>query len=187
MLTYITKINKFFVFLFLMMIFNSIYNFASESNKVSIGMLLGVTFPSLSSGAFGYGVETHYRILPNLMTGVYYYRYQIGLEISSDPSSLSSKTSNTFYGAESLMDFGGGFGLGLKAGIVKMNSQATATDSVNTVTFDTNRSSFFIGPMMSFDYPIGHFSAGAQVSYLHTFSDSAPKTLNLLATGKVNF
>src|SRR3954453_21702789 len=83
-----------------------------SGNKVSVAVLGGLSFPSLSSGAFGYGVKGGYRIFPRLLTSFFYYKYGIGIQTSTGTSTLQASTSNTSFGGEGMLDFSDGFSAG---------------------------------------------------------------------------
>ncbi len=160
---------------------------AAEGNKVSIGLLTGISFPSLSSGAFGYGFKAGYSVFPRLMVGLYYYRYGIGIQTSSGEASLIANTTNTIYSTEGMISFSDGFRAGLKLGLLSISPNVIAKDATTTIEFQNSELYLLVGPAVSYDHPIGHFSIGGELSYLYTLSGSAPKIINLLAVGKIHF
>src|SRR4051812_6956244 len=62
----------------------------ADGNTVSAGLMGGLAFPSVSSGAFEWGVGAAYHFLPSLWGGVFYYSYGLGFQTNSGTSSLTA-------------------------------------------------------------------------------------------------
>lgn len=179
-----------FFLLFLFIVVSQWYSlaFGADSSKVNIALLGGLSFPSLSSGAFTYGVKLDYRLSPNLQLGFYYIKYSIGLETDSGASTIIANTSDSIYGLEGLYNLSSGFSFGLRLGLTHVAPNDFATDSVNTLQLTSSSTSLSFAPTLVYDYPVGSFFAvGADVSYFFALGGDAPNVITLLGQAKLFF
>lgn len=174
--------------LMLLVTITSRISYAEDSSLISAGILGGLSFPSQSSGAFGYGFSLGIHYPPKFTMGVFYYTYSLGFSTVTDNASLMASNSNSYRGGMALMEFSDGFSAGGKLGIVKVGPNVLATEGGNTIGFGSDNDYLFIGPVIAYDYPlITNVSVGGEVSYLYTFNIEAPRTVNITATVKLNF
>ncbi len=162
----------------------------ADFNKGSVGIMGGVSFPVQSSNVFTFGVTGHYRFSPWLGAGPFFIRYGSGLEVSSDSGSASISTSSYYYGGDLNVLFKDtlkGFQAGLKLGLVHSSYSVSTTDGTNTISLKDSINKLFIGPKVSFDYPLGRFSAGAEMSFLIGMGTNAPSVFNFLIAPKFWF
>jgi hypothetical protein len=162
----------------------------AEEGKSFLGLLGGVTFPSNSTSTFSWGVTSAYRLPKRFGIGLSYFRYGVGASVAVSGSAASVQTSNVFYGLEGFYFFSGtlsGFSAGLKLGLANSTKSAEASSGSANITIDDPTTFLYLAPRLGYDYRMGRFSVGAEVSYVIGIGEDSPQALNVWGTTKFWF
>ncbi len=163
---------------------------ALADSRGNIGLLGGVALPSLSSNVFAWGFAGMYRTSPLMAVGPFFFKYGMGLETTSDTGNAIVSSSSLFYGVEAdaiLKDSLRGFQIGLKLGIAHLSTEVEAWDSVSSISISNTLNKFFLGPKLGYDYPVGRFTVGGELSYIFGIGPYSPKVFSLLLAPKFVF
>lgn len=150
----------------------------------------GVAMPSNASATFAYGVVFVYKPGANFGVGAFLNKYGNGLDTESDTSTISTSSSNFWWGFEGDYFFKGSlnnFHGGVRMGFLSVSTEGTATDTTSGASFSISEAStrFFVGPKLAYDYMMGRWSVGAELSWMISFG--GPKTIYFFPSVKFWF
>lgn len=152
-----------------------------------VGFNGGIAFPSSSSGAFAWGFNVAFQLKPLIAPGVFFTKYGVSVDASTEDQTGTSSASSFYYGGElNLFPQGSlkGFIASFRLGLVNFSTSVDAADSSTSIAISNQSTKLFFGPRIAYDVPIGRFSAGGDLSYYIGLGGDAPKSVNLLAAVK---
>lgn len=163
----------------------------AEGRKGYVGIFGGVSLSNTGSGAFTYGGTLSYRFIPIITPSLFIMTYSVSAETVSDDGQASISASSTYIGPQANIDLDflvEGTYLGLKFGLGILSANVSATDADgNTITFETDRLPFILGPTLGYHHMMGRFSIGGEIHYIFGFGSTAPQVFSLLAPLKFWF
>ncbi|MFL5813090.1 MAG: hypothetical protein ACJ763_05890 [Bdellovibrionia bacterium] len=158
------------------------------AETASLALLLGPAIRSVDGTAMGFELKGGYRVLPTLVTSLYYWRVSSGADISGSGTSLSTSDSMSSFGAEALYAFpGSNWSAGAKLGMSKNSKDGSASSETSTVSLSDSHSSLTVSPTVVYEIPVSFMVVGAEASYFYSLSSSVPKALSLMVEGKLRF
>lgn len=156
--------------------------------ETSLALLLGPAIRSVDGTAIGFQLKGGFRVLPTLITSLYYWRVSSGADISGSGTSISTSDTLSSFGAEALYAFpGSNWSAGAKLGMSKNSKDGTASSGLSTVNLSDSHSALTVSPTLVYEIPVSFMVVGGEASYFYSLSSSVPKALSLMVEGKFRF
>ena len=160
----------------------------ADGGMFHFGLQTGPTFINGSSGTFGLGITSTYRIKPFLSVGFYFFTAGVGASANGDASQLQTSSTSqgrTFYGGEMNLVMGGNLAPlspGIRVGMVGISTSATATSSSANIAFSNTSTNLYLQPKLGYDIFFSKFSFGPELSYSIVIAGAS--SLNFMGTFK---